>query len=408
VSETVRIESLGHAGDGIAETSDGRVFVPFTLPHEVVAIVRSGNRGRLTAVEEASPLRVAPVCRHFGACGGCVLQHVQHDAYLSWKREIVARTFALAGIDAPVEPVVPIAVGSRRRAVFSAVKTVRGVVLGFQRRGRNEVIAVEECPVLAPSILSRLATLREMAGISVKPKRTARIVVLAADNGLDIAVTGGGRLDRKALESLGLFGADPGIARLTVDGGEVFVSRRPEIDVGGASLLPPAGGFVQASAAAEAALADAVLNHVGDARPVVDLFAGCGTFSLRLARNAPVTAVEGEPTLLAALDESVRRSRGLKPVTTRRRDLFRNHMAPEELNAFGAVVFDPPAAGAKAQSEALARSRVPKIAAVSCNPATLARDARILIDGGYRLERLLPVDQFLFSPEIEVVATFAR
>jgi 23S rRNA (uracil1939-C5)-methyltransferase len=408
VSETVRIGSLGHAGDGIAETPDGRVFVPFTLPHETVRIERIGNRGRVLAVEDSSPLRAAPVCRHFGACGGCVLQHVQSHAYLAWKRDVVAKTLALSGIEAPVEPVVPIAVGSRRRAIFSALKTARGVILGLNRRGSHEVIAIEECPVLAPAIVSRLPTLRDIAEIAVKPRRTARITVLSASNGLDISLKGGGRPDGGALERLGSLGANAAIARLSVDDVEVFVSRRPEIDLGGAALLPPAGGFVQASATAESALADAVLAHVGDARPVLDLFAGCGTFSLRLARSAPVAAVEGEAALLAALEEAARRARGLKPITTRRRDLFRNPMAPEELAAFGAVVFDPPAAGAKAQSEMLARSRVPRIAAVSCNPATLARDARILIDGGYRLARVLPVDQFLFSPEIEVVATFAR
>lgn len=408
MNETVEVTALGHAGDGIAETDAGRVFVPFTLAGEAVTIERSGNRGRLLHVDHASPVRVAPVCRHFGSCGGCALQHMERAAYLAWKREIVAKSFALAGVEAALEPVVPVTTGSRRRAVFTAVRTARGVMLGFQRRGSNEVIAIAECPVLAPAIATRLGLIREIAGLAVKPRRPARIAVLAADNGLDIAITGGGRPDERLLSALGRLGGDAALARLTLDGREVFVSRRPEVDVGGAALLPTAGGFVQASAAAEAALAEAVIARVGDARPVLDLFAGCGTFSLRLARRAPVTAVEGEAALLAALEEAVRRSRGLKPVTTRRRDLFRNPMAPEELAAFGAVVFDPPAAGAKAQSEALARSSVPKIAAVSCNPATLARDARILIDGGYRLERVLPVDQFLFSPEIEVVATFSR
>jgi 23S rRNA (uracil1939-C5)-methyltransferase len=333
---------------------------------------------------------------------------MERAAYLTWKREIVARSFALAGVETAVEPVVAIATGSRRRAVFTAVSTARGVILGFQRRGSNEVIAVEECPVLALAIATRLGMFREIAGLVAKPRRPARIAVLAADNGLDIAVTGGGRPDERVLSALGRLGGDAALARLTLDGRDVFVSRRPEIAMGAAMLLPPAGGFVQASAAAEAAFAEAVIAHVGDSRPVLDLFAGCGTFSLRLARRAPVTAVEGEAASLAALDEATRRSRGLRPVATRRRDLFRNPMAPEELALFGAVVFDPPAAGARAQSEALARSRVPKIAAVSCNPATLARDARILIDGGYRLERVLPVDQFLFSPEIEVVAAFSR
>ena len=404
----MQIATLGHAGDGIAETGEGRVFVPFTLPEEIVVIERSGNRGRLLGVEQASPLRVTPVCRHFGTCGGCALQHLERDAYLAWKRDIVAKSFALAGIAVEVEPIVPIATGTRRRAVFSAVKTARGVILGFQRRGTNDIIAVEECPVLVPAIASRLGTLREIAAVAVKPRRMARIAVVAADNGLDIAVSDGGRLDEDGLAALGRLAGDASLARLTVDGREVFMNRRPEIDVGGSALLPPAGGFLQASAAAEAAMAEAVLSHVGDARPVLDLFAGCGTFSLRLARNAPVTAVEGDAALLAALELAARRSQGLKAVTTRRRDLFRNPMAPNELAAFSAVVFDPPAAGAKAQAEALAQSSVERVAAVSCNPATLARDARILLDGGYRLERVLPVDQFLFSPEIEVVANFSR
>lgn len=408
MSETVEIVALGHGGDGIAGTGEGRVFVPFTLAGETVTIERSGSRGRLLHVDQASPLRVSPVCRHFGACGGCALQHMEREAYLAWKREIVGRSFALAGVEAAVEAVVPIAAGSRRRAVFTAVREARGVMLGFQRRGSNELVAVEECPVLVPALATRLGMFREIAALVAKARRPVRIAVLAADNGLDIAVSGGGRPDERLLSELGRLGGDPALARLTLDDREVFVSRRPEIDVGGAMLLPPAGGFVQASAAAAAALAEAAVGHIGDARPVLDLFAGCGTFSLRLARRAPVTAVEGEAASLAALEAAVRRSRGLRPVTTRRRDLFRNPMAPEELAAFGAVVFDPPAAGAKAQSEALARSAVPKIAAISCNPATLARDARILVDGGYRLDRVMPVDQFLFSAEIEVVATFSR
>jgi 23S rRNA (uracil1939-C5)-methyltransferase len=405
---TVRIAALGHAGDGIAETPEGRVFVPFTLPGELVAIERQGKRARPVAVAEPSPLRVAPVCRHFGTCGGCAVQHMERAAYLAWKREIVVRTFALSGLAAPVEPVVAVAPGSRRRAMFLAVRTVRGLILGFARRSSREIVAVEECPVLVPAIASRLATLRAIAETAIRPRRTARITVLAADNGLDIAIAGGGRPDAAGLEALGRFAADAALARLTVDGGAVFVNRRPEIDLGGAALLPPPGGFVQASASAEAAIAEAMLTHVGGAAPVADLFAGCGTFALRLARRTPVTAVEGDAVLLAALDAAARRAQGLKPITTRRRDLFINPPASAELDAFDAVIFDPPAAGAKALAESLAASRVPKLVAVSCNPATLARDARILVDGGYRLDRVLPIDQFLFSDEIEAVATFSR
>jgi 23S rRNA (uracil1939-C5)-methyltransferase len=233
--------------------------------------------------------------------------------------------------------------------------------------------------------------------------------VTEAGNGLDIAVDGAGKLDRGKLEAFGRAANDPAIARLTVDGAELVHARQPEISLGAdAALRPAAGGFLQAAASAEAALAAAVLAHVGDAAPVADLFCGIGTFTLPLARRAAVTAVEGDATLIAALEDAVRHARGLKPVTTRRRDLFVNPPGAAELDRFAAVVFDPPAAGAKALAANLAASKVRRIAAVSCNPATLARDARILIDGGYRLVRVTPVDQFLFSAEIEVVAAFER
>ena len=281
-------------------------------------------------------------------------------------------------------------------------------MLGFQRRGSNEIVAIEECPVLVPAIVARLGLLRELAAITGKPKRAVRLAVLAADNGLDIAIGGGGKPDRRLLAALGGFGAEADIARLTLDGQTVFLNRRPELDAGGVALMPIPGGFVQAVATAEEALAEIVCDHVGAAAPVLDLFAGCGTFTLRLARRAPVTAVEGEAALLTALDEASRYAKGLKAITTRRRDLFRNPVSPPELEGYAAVVFDPPAAGAKAQCEAIAASRVPKVAAVSCNPATFARDARILIDGGYRLDRVTPVDQFLYAAELELAATFSR
>ena len=409
MTETVAIASLGHAGDGAAETPDGRVFVPFTLPGETVEIERQGNRGRAVRIVESSPDRIAPVCRHFGACGGCALQHMGTAAYLVWKREVVKTSFALHGIDAPVAAIVPAAKpGGRRRAVFSAARTANGVVLGYHRRHSDEIIAVEECPILAPSIVASLPMLREIATIAVKPRRQARITVLAADNGLDIAVDGGGALPDRAAATLGRFGVDPAIARLTVNGVEIFRNHPPEVVAGAAALLPPAGGFVQAARAAEDALANAVLAHIGNAAPVADLFAGIGTFTLRLAARAQVTAVEGDATLVAALEAAVRRATGIKRVTARRRDLFANPMSPVEMNEFGAVVFDPPAAGARAQSEMLAKSKVAKIAAVSCNPATLARDARILVDGGHRLVKVIPVDQFLFSAEIEAVALLER
>jgi 23S rRNA (uracil1939-C5)-methyltransferase len=282
------------------------------------------------------------------------------------------------------------------------------VALGFYRRGSDEIVAIEECPVLLPAIAAKRQALAGLAATVLDGRKPARMVVTAADNGLDIAVTGARKLGRAELEALGRLGADAAVARLSVDGAMVFVNRRPEIQAGGATLYPVPGGFLQAAAPAEAALGEAVAAAIGKPGAIADLFAGIGTFTLRLARIAPVTAVEGDASLLAALADAAKRTKGVKAVTTRKRDLFKNPLAPAELDAYGAVVFDPPAAGAKTQAEALARSKVRTVAAVSCNPATLARDARILIDGGYRLARVLPVDQFLWSAEIEAVAVFTR
>jgi 23S rRNA (uracil1939-C5)-methyltransferase len=329
-------------------------------------------------------------------------------AYLAWKRQVVADCLSRRGIAVNVEPVVAIGEHMRRRAVFSAVATGKGIVLGFHYRGSYRIVPVGECPVLAPAIVDKLGRLTEIADGVLRPGKPARIVVLAADNGLDIAVDGAARLGRPELERLGTFASDADLARLTVDGTQLFLNRQPEIRADGLSLLPAPGGFVQAAAPAEATLAAVVIDHVGDASPVADLFAGIGTFTLRLARRAEVTAVEGSAELLDAIGSAWNATPGLKAVTMRRRDLFHNPLAAPELSKFGAVVFDPPAAGARAQAEAIAASQVPKVVAVSCNPATLARDARILIDGGYRPVRVLPIDQFLFSAEIEVVATFEK
>jgi len=329
-------------------------------------------------------------------------------AYLDWKRELVAESFARRGIVANVEPVVPIEPNSRRRAVFSALRTARGIVLGFYQRGTNRIVPIGECPVMVPVIVEKLGQLKEIAETVLRPGKPARLVVLAADNGLDIAIDGAGRIGRREYERLGSLATDTDLARLTIDGEQIFLNRQPQIRADEVALLPVPGGFVQAAADAETAIASVVHDHIGAVAPIADLFAGIGTFALRLARESAVTAVEGSTDLVAAIVAAANATQSLKPLTVRKRDLFQNPLAAIELNAFAAVVFDPPAAGAKAQAEAIAASDMPRVVAVSCNPATLARDARILIDGGYRLVRVVPVDQFLFSSEIEVVATFEK
>jgi 23S rRNA (uracil1939-C5)-methyltransferase len=409
MAETVAITGLGHTGDGVAETEGGRLFVPYTLPGETVTIERGrGDHARLVDIITPSPDRVEPLCRHFGVCGGCALQHMARESYLAWKRRQVETAFAQRGIAAPVEPVVAVPPGSRRRAIFSAVRTQNEIVFGLNRRGSDEVFNAEECPVLVPAISSRLQRLAGIARAALKPGRRVRVTVIAADNGLDIAIDGAGPPGRGTIEALASPAGAAEVARLTVGGEEVFRLRTPEISLGHASIFPPPGGFIQAAAAAERAMAEAVEEGAGADGSFADLFAGVGTFALRLARRGSVLAVEGDAAAVAAIDSAARRAKRLKAISVRRRGLFRNPLAPEELRDFAAVVFDPPRAGAKAQAAALAASAVPRVIAVSCNPATLARDARTLVDGGYRLKRVLPIDQFVFSAEIEAVATFER
>jgi 23S rRNA (uracil1939-C5)-methyltransferase len=330
--------------------------------------------------------------------------------YLDWKREQVRHAFAQRGIDAPVEPTFAAGAHARRRAVFTALGIPGGAMLGFHVRASNQLFDATECPVLVPAIESRLDALRKLAGIVFQPGQRGRVTVLAADNGLDIAVERERRKppDRPLLQKLAAFGSASWTARISLDGEAVVQNLRPTLSAGGVKLYPAPGGFTQASSAAEEAMAAAVLAGTKRGAPVADLFAGIGTFTVRLARNAPVTAVEGDTAAVAALNDAARYATGLKAITATRRDLFQSPLAPFELKKFGTVVFDPPRAGASRQAESLAQSIVPRVVAVSCNPATLARDARILIDGGYRLTRVLPIDQFTWSAEIEAVATFER
>lgn len=408
MSERLTITALGHEGDGIAETAAGRVFVPYTLPGETVLADVEGERGRLVDVIEPGADRVAPSCRHFGTCGGCAVQHMAPEAYRAWKRSLVIDAFAQRGIETEVEPLIALAPHTRRRAVFTVLKEGNEVTLGFNRRESHDILAIEECPLLVPAIEKRLPSLAALAGRLAERGKRARMTVTATDTGLDVAFEGGRKLGRADFEALGQGAEANAIARLTISGREIFASRLPELRADKIVLYPAAGGFLQATAPSEAALVDLVEAAVGKGNPVADLFSGIGTFTLRLARRAPVLAVEGDGELLKALDRSMRFSTGIRTITTRKRDLFLNPMAPPELKPFKAVVFDPPRAGAKAQAEMLAKSSVPTIVGVSCNPATLARDARILLDGGYRLTRLTPVDQFLWSGHVEAVAMFER
>ncbi len=402
------IDRLGAQGDGIANTERGQVFIPFTLPGETVTAAREKDRATLMAILEASPLRVEPACRHFTECGGCDLQHLEAEAYRIWKREKVVHTLKGKGIEVPVGDTVACALASRRRVVFSARRTEAGIILGYNRALSNTIIDIAECPIAVPEIVAALPKLRSLAGLICMTPQPFHLAVTLTSSGLDIAAGGSGKLSETARRQASDFVIREGIARLSVDGEIVVEPRKPMVMFGDAAVTPPPGGFLQAVASAEMAMAGLVSAHVGKAKRIADLFAGAGAFALRLAAKAEVHAVEADAAALAALDRGFRFTAGLKRITSERRDLFRRPLTFKELNAFDAVVFDPPRAGAEDQSKQIARSDVPLVAAVSCNPVTLARDLRILIDGGYTLKGVTPVDQFLWSAHVEAVALLEK
>jgi len=406
MSARFTIKKLGTQGDGIAETESGDLFIPFTLPGEIVTAARERDRATLMAVLEASPLRIEPACRHFTECGGCALQHFEAEAYHQWKRDKVVH--ALKGIDCGIDALVACAPHTRRRVVLAARRTETGMLLGFNRHLSPEIISISECPISLPEIVAALDRLRALADLICATTKSFRMAVTATGSGLDVAVHESGKLGEHQRRIASNFVLAQGFARLSIDDEIIIEPRKPVVMFGSVAVAVPPGAFLQATEAAERTMAGIVGGHLKRAKKVADLFAGCGSFALRLAAKSEVHAVEGDAAALAALDRAARFATGLKRVTAERRDLFRRPLTFKELNAFDGLVFDPPRAGAEDQSKQIARSDVPFVAAVSCNPVTLARDLRILIDGGYQLKSVTPIDQFLWSPHVEAVALLEK
>jgi 23S rRNA (uracil1939-C5)-methyltransferase len=406
--EIVTIDALGHRGDGVVHGPEGPLYVPFTLPGERLSIARDGERGKIVDILEPSAERVAPVCRHFGVCGGCALQMLPLAATRSLKHHFVVAALKQHGLSPPVDETVGADIAGRRRAVLTALRAGERLVLGYHERLSHRLIDIEECPVLAPAISGQLAALRQLLLPLLPQRRPTRVTVLATLGGLDVALEDLPVPTSSRVAKLAGAAKAPGIARLSVAGEPILTLTEPAIEIVGIRLVPPPGAFVQASSEAETIMATLASEHLRGARHIADLFAGVGTFSLALARQASVHAVEESGAALDALAQAMRHAAGLKPITGERRDLTRHPLSPQELDAYDGVVLDPPRNGARAQATQLAASKVARIAAISCNPATFARDARILVDGGYSLDRVVPVDQFVYSAETEVVGLFSK
>ncbi|WP_299563074.1 class I SAM-dependent RNA methyltransferase [uncultured Sulfitobacter sp.] len=404
-----KIERLGLHGDGIAVgPSGGPVFAPMTLPGETVTGTLDGSTLRDIRIVTPSSDRVAPPCRHFRSCGGCQLQHAAAPVVADWKTEVVRLALAAHDIETQIRPILTSPAQSRRRATVAAKRTKNGAMAGFHGRASDIIIEIPDCKLLDPRLMAGTPIAEELAVLGTSRKAALAVTMTTSESGLDVQVSGGKPLDGSLRMRLGSLCEKSGIARLTW-GDDVIAVRTPPIQrFGTAGVCPPPGAFLQATPQGEAALLAAVQEAVSGARRIVDLFAGSGTFTLPLAQDAEMLAVEGEVAMLDALDQGWRKADGLKTVRHAARDLFRRPLLPDELKPFDAAVLDPPRAGAEAQTAELARADIARIAYVSCNPVTFARDAARLVEAGFVLDWLQPVDQFRWSPHIETAAQFSR
>jgi len=405
------IEAVGGEGAGVAA---GSALVPFTLPGERVLAGGGGERRELVDVLAASPERVQPPCPHFGACGGCALQHWAHAPYLTWKVGRLAATLARQGIETEILAPFAAAPETRRRVALHARRGTREAArLGYKARRSWDLVEIAVCPISDPAIQAAIPALKRLAApLFEHPKSAPTLHVTLSDSGLDIDISGverrSGGLSADARVQLAERAAEADVARVTLDGEPAYLARMPQVRLGPATVALPPGGFLQATRDAEAAMAAFVAEQAAGASRIADLYCGVGTFTFRLAGIAQVHAADSAPQAIGALTAALAAAPGLHGVTAEARDLARRPVLAQELKKTDAVVFDPPRAGAAEQTAELARSAVGRVIGVSCNPATFARDARALIDAGFALERVLPVDQFLWSPHIELVGVFTR
>lgn len=414
----LEIDRVGAQGDGMAPPADrgGPIFAPLTLPGEQVLVRREGDRAVLQAVLRPSPDRIEPACPHFGACGGCALQHWAHEPYLAWKADQIVQALARERIETHVLPPFAAPAGSRRRWALHA-RPGRGrhgpSKLGFKGRRSWSLTEIDACPVSDPRLVAALPALASLAAPFLEhPKSAPTLHVTATLTGLDVEVSGverkSGGLSADARMRAAEAAQAADLARVTLGGETVYMARQPTVRLGPALVALPPGAFLQAVPQAETVMADFTAAAVMGAHRIADLYCGVGTFTFRLAALAPVLAADFAEEAIGALKGAIATAPGLKAIEAEARDLVRRPVLARELAKTDAVVFDPPRAGAAEQTREIAASKASRVVGVSCNPATFARDARILVDAGFTLEQLLPVDQFLWSPHVELVGVFSR
>jgi 23S rRNA (uracil1939-C5)-methyltransferase len=411
------IDAVGAQGDGLSRNAEGKgaAFVPLTLPGERVLANMEGARGEVAEILAPSPDRVTPPCRHFGTCGGCALQHWAAEPYLAWKAEQIRLQLSMEGLQTEILPTFAAPPASRRRVALHARKGPKGAgaLLGFKERRSWNLVPIKECPVTDPRLVAALPALARLAEPFLEhPKSAPTLHVTLTGTGLDIDVTGverkSGGLSADARMRAAMAASEGDFARVTLAGETVYGARQPLVKLGSAVVALPPGAFLQAVPAAERAMVDFAVAEAQGASRLADLYCGVGTFTFRLAEIGSVHAAEMSAPAIEALKTAMGSTSGLKPIQAEARDLVRRPVLSTELAKTDVVVIDPPRAGAAEQTVEIAKSKVAKVIGVSCNPGTFAKDARALVEAGFRLEKVLPVDQFVWSPHIELVGVFTR
>ncbi len=411
--QEIDLGPIGARGDAVFEVPEGPIYAPYGLPGETVRARITGDRAAIIDIVRPSSERQAPACAHFGACSGCQLQHWHEAPYLAWKREQVVHALAKRGLGgAHVEDTVPAWGEGRRRAAVHAAREHGRVRVGFIERGGARLTPIAQCPALTPALEAAVLKLQPLVNLALPQRGELTMACLATDAGIDVAIKGAGsaaNFERAKLEALSAIAHDLALARLAFDGDAIVTRAKPSLRMGRASVSPPPGAFLQPTALGEETLARLVRDALGDARRVIDLFSGIGTFALRLAESAEVLAVEGDQDMLAALKGAADGAGGaLKQVDVLRRDLLRTPLSSLEMKKFDAAVIDPPRSGARLQAEQMGRAPIRKLAYVSCDPASFARDVKVLVEYGFTLTRITPVDQFRWSPHVEIVGALER
>lgn len=399
------VDILGAQGDGIVRFEKGAGFVPFALPGETVRVSGKWPKFQLDEILKPSDKRIDAECGHFKSCGGCSVQQLELTPYLEWKRQTLVDAFAAENLSPDIAACIPCAPSSRRRVTFSLERPNADIEIGFI--GQGDFVAINQCSILLPVISSHLEEFKTLGAMVMRGRDGLQLSVAACDNGLDLNFLIEKEPSESMISDLVRAVAKTPFIRASINGAIAVERERPFVKFAQAQVQIPPDQFLQAVESSEAKMAELVMRHLKGQKKLLDLFCGCGTFTLRLAKQSRVHGVEHEANALAAL-QNAQMTDGLKPITVEKRDLLDAPITSKELSRFDGICLDPPRAGAQAQIKEIIGSNISKIAYVSCNPTTLARDAATLVKSGYELKSVTPIDQFQYSPHVEAVALFSK